>query len=220
MFADKTDKQVIKDVEDELRFDPTVAAERITVAAESGAVSLRGHVSTHADRWHAKRAAKRVAGVSAVTEELQVDIAEADRRTDAELTDIVTRTLRCDVRVPAAVTASVHHAHITLHGDVAWNHDRDAALRAVRFLRGVAGVTSEIKLEPKISASEVKHKVQAALQRHARADINNIRVETSGGTVTLTGRASSWHAIEDAAAAAWAAGGVTNVIDAVTMRGS
>jgi osmotically-inducible protein OsmY len=40
-------------------------------------------------------------------------------------------------------------------------------------------------------------------------------VDASGGKVTLTGQASSWQSIEDAANAAWAAPGVTDVVDHV-----
>jgi osmotically-inducible protein OsmY len=82
----------------------------------------------------------------------------------------------------------------------------------------VVAVQNAITVKPQISAIEVKQKVLAALQRQASADAKSIRVETSGGTVTLTGRASSWQTIEDAANAAWAAPGVTQVIDHVNME--
>jgi osmotically-inducible protein OsmY len=70
-------------------------------------------------------------------------------------------------------------------------------------------------VEPEVSAVQVKEKIQAALQRQAAADAKSIHVDTSGGTVTLTGHASSWQAIEDAASAAWAAPGVSQVVDQV-----
>jgi osmotically-inducible protein OsmY len=64
----------------------------------------------------------------------------------------------------------------------------------------------------------VKEKVEAALQRQAKADAKAIHVAISGGKVTLTGHASSWQSIEDAANAAWAAPGVTQVIDQVKLQ--
>jgi len=56
------------------------------------------------------------------------------------------------------------------------------------------------------------------LQRQASADAKSIQVDTLGGKVTLTGHASSWQSIEDAANAAWAAPGVTQVIDQVKLQ--
>jgi osmotically-inducible protein OsmY len=63
----------------------------------------------------------------------------------------------------------------------------------------------------------VKEKVAAALQRQATADAKSITVDASGGKVTLSGQASSWQSIEDAANAAWAAPGVTDVVDQVRV---
>src|SRR5450631_1170152 len=85
--------------------------------------------------------------------------------------------------------------------------------RAVRYLAGVVSVFNAITLKPQTSASQVKDKVVAALQRHATADAKSIHVDASGGKVTLTGHPSSWQAIEDAVDAAWAAPGVTEVDD-------
>ena len=63
----------------------------------------------------------------------------------------------------------------------------------------------------------MKEKVEAALQRQATKDSKSIHIDTSGGKVTLTGHASSWQSIEDAANAAWAAPGVTEVVDQVKL---
>ena len=119
--------------------------------------------------------------------------------------------------IPKTVTAHVRHGAVTLEGEVIWNYQRDAAERAIRHLAGVVAVNNAIALKPLASATEVKEKVQAALQRQATADAKSIHIETSGGKVTLTGHASSWQSIEDAANAAWAAPGVTEVVDQVKM---
>jgi osmotically-inducible protein OsmY len=111
----------------------------------------------------------------------------------------------------------VDNGWLTLEGNVEWNYQREAAGRAVRYLLGVVGVTNAIGMSVDASSALVEERVKAALQRQATSDANTILIGTSGGTVTLRGKASSWQAIEDAAAAAWAAPGVTKVIDTVAM---
>jgi len=70
-----------------------------------------------------------------------------------------------------------------------------------------------VAIKPTASVESVKEKVEAALLRQATADASSIKIDTSGGKVTLSGSASSWRSIRDAANAAWAAPGVTDVVD-------
>jgi VCBS repeat-containing protein len=137
---------------------------------------------------------------------------------DAELQSSVESALERDVFSPDTVSATVHNGVVTLEGEVTWIFERDAAERTVQFLKGVAAVNNTITIKPQTSALQVKVKIQSALQRQATNDANSIHVETSGATVTLTGHASSWQAIEAAASAARAVAGVTTVIVLVKMR--
>jgi osmotically-inducible protein OsmY len=108
---------------------------------------------------------------------------------------------------------------VTLEGQVDWNFEREAAGRAIRNLTGVVNVNNLVTLKKKeASATQVKEKVEAALQRQATADSKSIHVDTNGGKVTLTGHASSWQSIEDASNAAWAASGVTQVVDQLKIQ--
>jgi osmotically-inducible protein OsmY len=215
----KTDMQLKQDSEDELRWDPKVNAAHIGVTVEKGVVSLLGAVDSYAEKWAAEDATKRVSGVRTVAQDLTVKVLAEHARTDAEIEAAAQSALEWDVYVPKTVTAKVAHGAVTLSGPVTWNYQREAAARAVRHLTGVVTVRNLVNLQPhpQASADAVKEKVQAALQRQAVVDAESIHVETSGGKVTLTGHASSWQNIEDAAAAAWAAPGVTEVIDQVKM---
>jgi osmotically-inducible protein OsmY len=213
----KTDMQLKLDIEEELRWDPKVNAARIGVTVEKGAVSLLGSVDTYPEKWAAQDATKRVTGVRTVAHDLTVKVLEGHKRSDSDIAVATQSVLTWNVLVPRAVTATVHNGAVTLAGEVSGNYQRDAAERAVRHLTGVVAVRNSITLERGPAAAQVKEKVQAALQRQAMSDVNSIHIETSGGKVTLTGHASSWQSIEDAANAAWAAPGVTEVIDQVKM---
>ena len=214
----KTDIQLKKDIEEELRWDPMVNSAQIGVTVDKGAVSLLGAVDTYAEKWAAEDAAKRVGGVRTIAQDLVVKIQSEHKHSDLEIAEAVQSAIKWNVYIPSTVTAKVQQGAVTLEGEVTWNFQRDAATRAVRYLTGVIAVYNSITLkQSQTSVAQVRGKVLAALQRQATTDAKSIDIETSGGKVTLTGHASSWQSIEDAANAAWAAPGVTQVIDQVKM---
>ena len=214
----KTDIQLKKDIESELAWDPKVNAAQIGVAVEQGAVSLLGSVDTYAEKWAAEEATKRVSGVRTVAQELKVKVLGEHARTDSEIAAAVQRALEWNVFIPKTITADVSNGSVTLNGQSSWHFQQDAAEHAVRHLAGVVNVHNAIVIAPEVSSTQVKEQVEAALQRQAKADAKSIHVDTLGGQVTLTGHASSWQSIEDAANAAWAAPGVTRVVDQVKMQ--
>lgn len=208
--------QLKQDIEAELGWDPRVNAAQIGVTVDKGAVSLFGAVETYPQKWAAEDAAKRVSGVRAVAQDLTVKVVGEHARTDSEIAGATLNALKWNVNVPDTVMAKVQGGAVTLDGAVEWNFEREAAEQAVRFLTGVVSVSNAITLKPQVSAAKVKEKVEAALLRQATSDANSIHIETSGGKVTMTGHASSFQSIQDAAIAAWAAPGVTEVVDRMT----
>ena len=209
----KTDMQLKQDVEDELVWDPKVNAARIGVSVHKGAVSLTGEVDSYAEKGAAEDAAKRVSGVRSVATELTVKILGFHKHSDAEIAQAAASALKWHVWIPDTVKVTVHGGEVDLEGSVEWKYQSNAAEDAVRHLAGVTGVNNLITIRPHADAAQVKEKVQAALQRQAAEDAKSIHVSTSGATVTLSGEASSWTAVEDAVAAAWAAPGVGEVVD-------
>jgi len=215
----KTDVQLKQDIEQELSWDPKVNAAQIGVSVDHGAVSLLGTVDTYAQKWAAEDATKRVSGVRTVAHDLTVKVLSEHVRSDSDIAGAVQSTLKWDVLVPKAVTAVVRDGFVTLAGQVDWNFEREAAERAVRYLTGVVSVSNSITLKKtEASAAQVKEKVEAALQRQATTDANSIHVDTNGSQVTLTGHASSWQSVVDASNAAWAARGVSQVIDKLKVQ--
>lgn len=206
-----------QDIDQELAWDPRVNAAQIGVSVDKGAVSLLGTVDTYAQKWAAEDATKRVSGVRTMAQDLSVKLLSDHKHSDAEIATAIQSALRWDVMVPNTVTAKVTSGSVTLEGLATWNFERESAERAVRYLTGVVSVVNAIALKPQVSATQVKEKIEAALDRQAKADGKSIKIETAGGKVTLTGHASSWQSTEDATDAAWATPGVTEVVDRMTV---
>jgi len=222
----KNDIELKRDIEAELQWDPRIHAARIGVTVENGVVALLGEVDSYAEKWAAAEAAKRVDGVRALAQDLTVRIADSEQRSDADVAAAALHALHWDVWVPADVTVQVQLGRITLGGRVEWNYQRAAAERAVSNLAGVTSVINAIRLRAPaegspadMSASQVLESVEAALRRQAATDAQSIHVDMTGHKVTLSGEAASFQAIADATHAAWAAPGVSEVVEHVTMVG-
>jgi len=205
----KTDEQLKKDVEQELRWDPSVHAEQIGVSAKNGVVELDGHVNTFYEKWAAERDALRVGSVSSVASEIKVDV--SNPRTDEAIAKAAMDHLEWNYLAPKGVKAQVTDGWVTLKGTAEWQYQREEAERTVRPLLGVKGVFDEIVLKPTVSASGVKAKIEEALKRNAQIDANSISVQASGSTVTLSGTVQSWSEREEAQRTAFWAPGVTKV---------
>ena len=152
-----------------------------------------------------------------MAQDLSVRLLSDHKHSDAEIAAAIQTALKWNVMVPKTITAKVTSGSVTLEGQATWNFERDAAERAVSYLTGVVSVINAVGLNSQVSPTDVKEKIEAALNRRAKADAKGIKIDTSAGKVTLTGHASSWHSTEDAADAAWATPGVTEVVDRMTV---
>lgn len=208
----KTDTELQRDILDELRWDPSFNAAEIGVAARDGVITLSGHAVSFAEKAAAVRAAQRVAGVTAVADNLQVRLPDLNERTDADIARAAVDGLHWNVFVPHdGITVTVHNGWITLEGSVEWHYQRAAAAHAVHSLMGVRGVTNAITVKPTVLPTELKARIEEAFRRTAAVNARHITVETEGRKVILSGHVRSWVEREEADAVAWAAPGVYEV---------
>jgi osmotically-inducible protein OsmY len=213
-----TNEELALAVADELHWDPKIDSEAVAVSADDGTVTLRGTVGSLRQKREARRAAERVYGVTGVDNELDVGILTEHRREDADLRGDVLQALMLDAQVPASIDATVVDGVVTLTGTADWQYQRDEAEFVAANVLGVIGVENAVALAvPTPSPADVEDSIARAFQRDATLDADNVAVASSHGVVTLTGSVRSASEREAAVAAAWAAPGVTDVRDRLTV---
>ena len=215
----RMDQDIRRDVEAELAWEPDVQSTDIAVKVKDGIVTLTGFVKSYSEKYEAERVAKRVLGVKAIVNDLEVRLASGSERLDREIAEDALDALKRDLPVSSqGLKAVVRDGWITLEGQVQWDFQRRTAEEAVRRVRGVKGVVNLIKVEPKASPAEVKTRIEEALKRNAEVDAKNIQVDADGGTVTLRGRVRSWAERDSAEKAAWRAPGVREVRNLIVIE--
>lgn len=212
------DKTLQTLVESELQWDPSVKAAGIGVAVNEGVVTLSGSVSSCAEKWAAQRAVERVRSVRGVAMELAVRPFGDTGTDDDEIAKRVLNTLDWSAVVPSgAIHCRVESGMVTLTGEVDWQYQRDAAVRAVHKLHGVLSVSNEIRLKSRVVSGDVKRRIEEALDRQAAVDASGIRVTVEGSKVRLDGEVHAWADRSTIERAAWSAPGVVAVEDRVAV---
>jgi osmotically-inducible protein OsmY len=217
----RLDRDIQRDVLDELSWEPRIQPNEIGVTVEEGVVTLTGWVDNYAKKWAAERAAHRLQRVRAVANDIEVRLPTSASRTDADIAIAATRALEWDAFVPVEnLEVTVANGWVTLRGEVEWEYQRRAAERSVRRLTGVHGVSNGVLVRPRTTPEpeELKHRIESALVRTVETDAERITIDVQEDTVTLEGTVSSWLEREEAERVAWSAPGVTVVDNHITVR--
>jgi len=214
----KTDGDIRRDVEAELRWTPDIDETDVAVKVNDGVLTLAGFVHSYYERYLAEAAAKRVAGVTGVANDLEVRLSSGEGMADPEIARAAVAAVRAELPVThEKIKVVVREGRVTLEGNVEWYFQKDRAESAVRRLHGVIAVSNLIRIAPRVSAIEIKEKIEEAFRRSAGVDASHISIEARGGEVTLRGNVRSWAERDQAQHTAWAAPGVTQVKNDITV---
>ncbi len=206
------DRELQQAVLAEFNWEPSVTAAHIGVTANAGVVTLSGHVESYAGKLAAETAARRVKGVKALAEEIEVRLPFDVRRTDDEIAAAAIDRIAWNVAIPRdSIEVKVENGWVTLTGQVDFWFQMGEAEQEIRPLMGVTGVSNQVTIKPLVDARNLREDITLALRRSWFAHPDEIHVAAEGGHVWLTGSVHSLHERQVAGATAWSASGATMV---------
>lgn len=208
-MKDNSELQI--DVQNAIKWEPLLHAAEIGVTVKDGVVTLTGEVDSYIKKREAEDAAKKVIGVKALIEKIEVKIPSKWTKTDSEVATAVLDALKKTWSLPKdKITVKVEKGWVSLGGTLSWNYQRQDAKNAIRYLSGVKGVSNNIVIKSESHDAIEKRDVENALLRSA-IDDSEINVKVSGTTVTLTGKVNSWYQRDEAERIAWKTPGIWHV---------
>jgi osmotically-inducible protein OsmY len=208
----KSDADIKRDVEAELKWDPQIDETDIALKVNGGAVTLSGYARNYLERHQAEQTAKRVAGVAAVANDIQVRLSHIAKTTDPEIAREAIAALKSELPLTwDKIKVLVDNGLVRLEGKVEWHFQRERAEAALHRVNGVLSLRNHIIVVPTVTAADIKLKIEQAFKRSAEVDASHVTVDASGTEVTLRGEVRTWAERDQAQQSAWSAPGVTNV---------
>lgn len=205
----KNNAELQTDVQNAIQWEPLLNAAEIGVTVKDGVVSLTGVVDSFLKKTEAENAAKKVLGVKALVENIEVKFPSNWTKSDTEVANEILRAFETNYSVPnGKISVKVEKGWVTLDGELHWNYQREAAKNAVKHLAGVKGVINNLKIRSETHDAIEKKDVESAIDRNWAVEDSDINVSVSGTTVTLTGTVDSWYQKEEAGRIAWNTPGI------------
>jgi osmotically-inducible protein OsmY len=215
----KSNEDLQRDVQNAIKWEPLLHAAEIGVTAIDGVVTLTGIVDSYAKKYEAEEATKKVSGLKALVEKIEIKFSSTWKKDDTEIATEILNALKWDWEIPSDdIIVKVENGWVRLDGEVQWNYQREAAKKAVKQLSGVLGVTNDIKLSAETHDIIEKKDIQAALTRNWSINEQEIDVKVLGNKVTLNGTVDSYYQRDEAGRIAWNAPGVISVDNELVVK--
>jgi osmotically-inducible protein OsmY len=110
----------------------------------------------------------------------------SNKRPDPEIARNAVKALHDELPYSSQfIKVTIEGGWLTLEGNVEWSYQRDRAEKAVRMVRGVIGVSDNLRRKPRVVATEVKRQFEDALKGSVELDANRATVEVGGYKATL-----------------------------------
>lgn len=208
----KSNETLQRDVLESIKWEPLLYAAKIGVIAKNGIVTLTGTVDSYAKKMEAETATKKVAGVKAIVEKIEIDYGHFGKITDDKIAEDILKEFKSNLTVPSnSIKVTVENGWVTLEGNVNWNYQREATKNSVTNLMGVRGISNNIKINPEIKEKVEKRAIEKAFQRNWAINYDEIDVDVYDNNVRLTGNVDSYYQKDEAERIAWNAPGVWSV---------
>ena len=208
----KSNYDLQKDVQNAIRWEPSMHATEIGVTAKDGIVTLSGTVDSYSKKINAENATKKVKGVKAVAEDITINDGNSFKKNDSEIATSILDTWKNNRTVPKGqIIVKVENGWVKLEGEVPYKYQEEAPEKSIEHLVGVRGVTNLIKIKSKSKDVLEQKTVLDALNRNWAINANDVKVEVNRNKVKLTGLVHSIYQKDEAGRLAWNAPGVRSV---------
>jgi len=216
----RTDRDILLDVGEELRWDPALESRNIALAVTDGVVTLAGFARSYGDRARAEEVTKCVEGVTGVANDIEVKLPLLKRRPDPEIAREAVAAIRESLPDHSAqIMVLVRDGRLTLSGEVEWHSQKVRVEETVSQVRGLRALANDIKVKLHNVPVELKQRIEQAFLLNAEIEADQIVIDIgSDGRIVLSGSVSSWTEREFAERAAREAPGVKHVENRIDVK--
>ena len=216
----KSDAFIQRNVQDALNFDPALKPGEIGVIVKDGIVILTGTVDNYAKKSSAEKVVRRIKGVKAVVEKIEVQLAGSSAKSDSDIAREISEALQWNYAIPEdKIKVRVENGNVTLDGSVPWDYQRKAAHKEIARITGVRSITNRLSIQSVARDALEKATIDEAISRHWSLDAEDVYIRVKDNTVTLTGEVDSLYQKDEAERIAWLAPGVQEVDNLLEVKG-